>query len=441
MAVTNRMSLDLAPVPFLWVLPLALYLLSFVVTFSGERRYRRSIAMFIVPLAVAGLAWAMSGNLPDETEMAIELRLALFAAGLFGLCWVLHGELYRLRPDVTRLTGYYLSISVGGAIGGAFVGLIAPRILPMYWEFQIGQALTLLAVPAALAIDESSPLRGFKPRWAWLLLGIAFLLWADATRRAMGMDLEGTLAHSRSFFGVTRVFEDEGVRELRHGTTTHGVQWTEPEWRRTPISYYGEESGVGRAIALLEGKRRIGVVGLGTGTMAAYGRRGDVVRFYEIDAEVEHIARVWFWYLQDCEADLSVVLGDGRLQLERDEAQNFDVLVLDAFSSDSIPVHLLTLEAFAEYTRHVKPGGMLAVHITNRYVDLQPVIAAAARETGLSWVLIDDGREGDDLLSTDWALMSTDAEKLSTLGQTINPRVKDVRPWTDDYSNIFRVMK
>ncbi|MBX3459322.1 MAG: fused MFS/spermidine synthase [Planctomycetes bacterium] len=437
MAVTNRMSLDLAPVPFLWVLPLSLYLLSFIVTFAGERFYVRGLALFAVPLATAALAIAPDDDPIESTPM----RIAVFGFGLFALCWTLHGELYRLRPHVSRLTGYYLSVSLGGALGGAFVGLAAPHLLPMYFEYEIGQALAILAVLAALCVDPSSPIARFKPRWAWLLLGIALLAWADATRGAMKEELDGTVAHTRSFFGVSRIYEYEGSRKLVHGTTTHGAQWTEAGWEMTPLTYYSDQSGAGLVLGDEGDARRVGVIGLGAGTLAAWGRKGDVMRFYEIDPEMEHVARTWFTYLAGCRAELSVVIGDGRLSLEREEPQDFDVLVLDAFSSDSIPVHLLTLESFDAYLRHLRDDGVLCVHVTNRYIDLQPVIAAAARELGLTWVLIEDDGRGDDINSSDWALLSRQASRLARFDSRLNPPTEDIPAWTDDHSNIFRLLK
>lgn len=437
MAVTNRMSLDLAPVPFLWVLPLSLYLLSFIVTFSGQRRYARSWALVVVPCAFGALAVAPTDSFPDSTP----LRLAVFAFGLFGLCWVLHGELYRLRPDVSCLTGFYLSLSLGGAIGGALVGLAAPRVLPMYWEYELGQLLTLMAVAGALAVDPSSPLRGFRPRWAWLLMGIAVLAWADATRWAMKDQVNNTLAHTRSFFGVSRIYDQDGRRSLVHGTTTHGVQWQEPGWSKVPLSYYGENSGIGRVMKEEAGPRRIGVIGLGSGTMAAWGRVGDTVRFYEIDPEMEHVARTWFTFVADSEADVSIAIGDGRLVLESEEPQAFDIMVLDAFSSDSIPVHLLTVEALEVYLRHLKPDGVLALHVTNRFIDLHPVVSALAHALSLQWKLVLDKGVSDDLNATDWALLARSAERLERYEGALNPETAASRPWTDDYSNIFRLLK
>lgn len=438
MAVTNRMTIDLAPVPFLWVMPLALYLLTFVVTFSGERRYSRTAAMAVLPLSLAALAWASSTDFP----FGIVARIAVFAVGLTGICWTLHGELFRLRPDVSRLTGYYLSIALGGAVGGAIVGLAAPRLLPMYWEFEIGQGLAIVAVLGAVAVDQASPLKGFKPRWAWLLIAVALLLWAESSRWSMTRQLDDTVMHTRSFFGVTRVKESETERWIVHGTTTHGLQLLDAEDRRLPVSYYGPSSGIGLAMAALSGEKHIGVVGLGAGTMAAWAEPGDRVRFYEIDEEIHDIARDWFYYLEDSPGEISVVIGDGRLMLEREASQQFDVLALDAFASDSIPVHLLTIEAFELYLRHLKPDGVLAVHITNHYVDLVPVVAAAARKLGLHWTLVENsGRGSDTYMTTDWILLCRDRAMLEEIGSELEPETAEHPPWTDDYSNIFRVLK
>ena len=240
---------------------------------------------------------------------------------------------------------------------------------------------------------------------------------------------------------MLRVFDEGDAVSLMHGTTTHGWQSTDPERRNQPISYYGPHSGIGRVMERTGENRHVGVIGLGAGTMAAWTNEGDRIRFYEIDPDVEQIARVWFWYLAECRGEVDIVIGDARLQLERESPQRFDVLAVDAFSSDSIPVHLLTLEAFELYLSHLKDDGVLAVHITNRYLDLLPVISQAAAHLDLHWTWVEDAGAGDDLMSTDWVLLARDAQTLNGLGGKRNPIVQEIRAWTDDYSNLFRVLR
>jgi SAM-dependent methyltransferase len=436
MATTNKMTLDLAPVPFLWVLPLSLYLFSFVVTFAGPQFYRRNLGMGVLPITLAGFLMG-----PDLTD-SISARVFVLSLSQFGLCWVLHGELYRLRPPVARLTSFYLLLSLGGALGGLVVGIIAPFTIPMFWEYEIGLILATVGMLAALAVDPTSILKDLKPRWAWGLIAFVFALWVMGLGSNMATDLRGALDHSRTFFGVLRVYDEphRDTRSLRHGTIAHGRQYTDQR-RNDPISYYSPTSGVGRVLLDEVENKRIGMIGLGVGTVAAYGNPGDIVRFYEIDPEVEVLARRYFWYLENTRAEVEVIIGDGRLSLEREEPQEYDVLAVDAFSSGSIPVHLLTLEAFAEYLRHLKPDGVLAIHISNNYIDLLPVCAAAADKLGLVWTWIDDGGAFDPEHSgTDWVLLARDPARLEPYGGQFMPSVAEVL-WTDDYSNIFRLLR
>jgi SAM-dependent methyltransferase len=435
MAVTNEMTINIAPTPFLWVLPLGLYLFSFVLAFGSERLGTRrfTISALLVSLLLFGAA--SSG----VAQMPIMLRVTLFAVALLLACLALHAELYRLRPAAPGLTGFYLSVAAGGAAGGAFVGVLAPRLFPLYWEYELGQLLCLLALLGALAVDKSSRLHGLRPRWAWVGILLLVLAWVDVHASGMRREARDSIDSRRSFFGVSRVVEAEGVRTLVHGTTNHGEQFLD-ERRLQPITYFSPGSGVGRVLANGSGPRRVGVVGLGIGTLAAYGREGDVYRFYELDPEVEEIAREHFMFLAECKAEVQVAIGDGRLLLEREADQGFNVLVLDAFSSDAVPVHLLTLEAFAIYRRHLAPGGVIAVNITNHNLELAPVVAAAAGANGWHRVHIETG---DDLpnhvLHAEWLVLSDSVRSLPP-GE-LNPQTRELPAWTDDYSNLFRILK
>ncbi|MBZ0137075.1 MAG: fused MFS/spermidine synthase [Planctomycetes bacterium] len=434
MAVTNRMTLNIAPTPFLWVLPLGLYLLSFVIGFSGRRWYRRGLLLPGMALAVVLFSVAASGGV----EIGPVARVVMFAAALLTVCLVLHGELYRLRPDTTRLTGFYLAIAGGGALGGLCVGVIAPRVFPIYWEYEIGQVLCVTAVLGALALDPSSRLRGLKPRWAWAGIALLLLLWIDVYATGMRGELRFTLESRRSFFGVTRVAEDNGVRTLVHGTTNHGMQFTDERAGRA-TTYFGAGSGVGRVLGRAAPPRRVGIVGLGAGTMAVYGREGDVYRFYELDADVVQLARGHFSYLEDSAAEIEIITGDGRLLLRDEAEQQFDVLILDAFSSGAVPVHLLTLEAFEIYARHLAGNAVVCVNITNHNLDLRPVVAGAARANNWQWAFVDDdGDPAEGTLHSRWAVLSSN---LARHGFEPDATEYDQPAWTDDFSNLFRILK
>lgn len=434
MAVTGRMTLNIAPVPFLWVLPLGMYLLSFIVVFNGERWYRRKgmLPAFVAAIILFGMAASGTVQFPAL------LRVSLYASALLITCLVLHGELYRLRPDPSRLTGFYLSVAAGGALGGLLVGIGAPAIIPMFWEFEIGQVLCVMIVLGALAVDRSSLVSGFRPRWLWFAITIMLLVWLDVHSMHMRRDIEFTVDRRRSFFGVTRVIEEDGVRTMVHGTTNHGTQFLD-ERATTATAYFGKSSGVGRVLGRDTEARRVGIVGLGAGTVAVYGRPGDAFRFYELDPEVEQLARQHFSYLEESQAEIEVIIGDGRLLLRSEEDRRFDVLILDAFSSGAVPVHLLTLEAFEVYKPHLADDAVVCVNITNHNLDLRTVIAAAADANGWQWTVVDDpGDETAGTLFSRWAILSDD---LRAHGFESDTTDYDRLPWTDDFSNLLRVLK
>jgi hypothetical protein len=345
-ALTARLSQDVAIVPFLWVLPLAIYLLTFIICFERPEWYRRTAFTLVFAGAVVLLCWQLAVG-----ERPIVELIAAYGSGLFVACMVCHGELHRLRPPVTRHTAFYLMIAAGGALGGAFVALVAPRLFATNGEV----VATLCLIGLCLAFihgRERTTIAAGGRRWSvWPMIGVATAALAAVTVVQSREAAEGILARSRNFHGTLRV-EDvcpddpelHGHR-LMHGTINHGAQFVDSVKARMPLTYYTESSGVGLAIDNLTVPtgRRIGVVGLGVGTLAAYGRQGDIFRFYEIDPAVEPIARKWFTYLDSSIGTVEVVTGDGRLALEREANQHFDLLVLDAFSSDAIPIHLLTV--------------------------------------------------------------------------------------------------
>lgn len=457
LAVTNKLCQEIAVVPFLWVLPLGLYLLTFILSFDSPRWYRRWVWLPALVAALAAVVWALhtSDDTPD-----LFAEGALYLGTLFVACMVCHGEVHRLRPDAGRLTGFYLSISAGGACGGVFVAVAAPRLFPAYFELHVGLFLLAALVLLVLGCDPASPVRGGRPRWAWALL----LLAVSAVGGALGVEawasLDDAKEITRSFYGVLKVTEshpdDPDMHQLTllHGGTTHGMQFMSPGRRDTPTTYYTGSSGVGRLMQSHRAGsgRRIGVVGLGVGTLAAWGGARDHIRFYEINSDVVRLARGTFHFLADSDAGTEIVPGDARLSMEREPGQAYDILVLDAFNSDSIPVHLLTLEAFATYRRHLRGDGVIAVHISNRYLDLEPVVVSAAERLGLSAAVFSDGDEWaeeywdmDGTFESDWVLLSADPASLR--GRALDGAGREPAevpagglPWTDERSDLFRVL-
>jgi len=440
LAMTRHLTQDVAPVPFLWVLPLALYLLSFILCFDAPRYYVRPLFLGALPFAFLGI-----DRILDE-GLAVPWMIALISASLFVFCMVCHGELVRRKPDPRHLTLFYLMLSLGGALGGMFVGLLAPLLFPAYFELPIGLFLCALLATVVLW-------RGLRRHWRLLLLlALAGYGWRLGTVSKEFVD--GYVVTARNFYSQLRVSErhDGGPgwkRVMVHGRINHGEQYLAEAHRRTPTSYYCHESGVGRALFELPQERplKLGMIGLGTGTLAAYGRAGDELRIYEINEQVLDLANSHLTYLADSPARIVPVLGDGRLMLEAEPDQAFDLLAVDAFSGDSIPAHLLTLEAMQGYLRHLRPDGILAIHITNRYLDLRPVVAAAAQHYGRTALLyaLESDAENDFCFASDWVLVMR-PERAAALPLVMNdgePLVAQsgFRPWTDGFSNLFSVLK
>lgn len=440
LAISNHITQNVAAVPLLWIVPLSLYLLTFILCFDGTGWYRRDLIVSMVAAMLGVMAWTQAD--PDLTHV-LAIQLGVFCAGLFLACMFCHGELVRLKPAPRWLTRFYLTISLGGALGAVLVGIVAPLVLPAY--FELGAALVLCA---ALLLWQVR--RDHKVFGALAVASLAVTVGCAAWYVREFYDQ--TIAATRNFYGVLRVWEtgsdSDRRRTLIHGTIMHGTQYFDPLLRRQPTTYYTATSGVGRAIESLHPRLepvRVGVIGLGTGTLAAWGAKGDVYRFYEINPSVIEIAKRDFTYLGDSEATVETALGDARLVLEREAPQQFDVLAIDAFSSDAIPVHLITSEALAIYERHVKPSGIIAFHVTNRFLDLAPVVEALAHAHGLAAVLVsDDGKDTGSSVS-DWVLLSKDPAALekpaiADAASEIAPR-RDWRLWTDDFNNLVQVLK
>jgi len=450
LAITNHLTQNIAAIPFLWTLPLSLYLFSFILCFEGAGWYRRTVFLGLFAVGVGGMAYALS---PEFQNTPVKVTIPFFAMGLFICCMVCHGELARLKPHPSRLTSFYVMIALGGALGGVFVALIAPRVFSGFYELPVGLAACTFVVLAVLRADPESGLGGSWKQpvpLAAALLTLAVAGYLGFVIRERGKDARLMV---RNFYGGLKILEstaddsDEPVRRLMHGTITHGEQYLNSKFRDRPTTYYGPNSGVGRAIRQdqEDGPVRVGVIGLGTGTLAAYGRAGDYFRFYEINPLVLRLANTEFTFLKICKARLDVALGDARLSLEREPTENFDVLAVDAFSSDAIPVHLLTREAFVLYFRHLKPDGVLAVHVSNKHLNLTPVVKLAAASLQKDARLVDTEDEENDVFGSTWVLVTSstgffDRPLMRTAAVAV-PLPRKTRMWTDDYSNLFQILK
>lgn len=457
LAGTNTLTQDVAPVPLLWVLPLALYLLTFILAFDRPGWYRRPVwvtLMVLVMLPAVRVLAVIDGQAPPML-----LRTLVLAAVVLVCCMVCHGELARLKPPPRHLTGYYLTIAAGGAAGGMLVAVVGPLVLDRHVELHVGLwACGLLALLVPWATEGKAP-RGVPGMMAVTgLVVLGGLLWAVAAWRPGDTRV---VHRSRDFYGALTVDldrpDDPAAANYRffHGSILHGRQYLAPARQLVPTSYYVTDSGIGMALRQdrLGGRsRRVGVVGLGAGMVAAYGRAGDVFRFYELSPAVARLARDPFTFLRDTPARTEVVVGDGRLALEREPDQRFDVLALDAFSGDAVPVHLLTAEAFDVYRRHLAPGGLLGAHISNRYLDLQPVLKRWADHAGWDAVVVAQTRNAQTPKDTKddapdpstWVLMAADPARLDGFRAAGGRPPVDrpgVKLWTDERSDLLRVLK
>ena len=447
-AVTNHLGENIASIPLLWIVPLAAYLLSFVIAFTSDRAWPRFLSVRMLALTLAIFAYLLYNS---RNALPLAVSVPVYTAALFFACLYCHAELYRLRPSATLLTRYYLLISFGGALGAIWVGVIAPNLF--YANHDLAVAVVVLALTALAASWQS----GWTARLVWTCASVGLVYIGFVQAANMSHD---AIAQLRGFYGSLRVTEThlpaeaETTRTLYHGRIQHGSQLFGNGLRTQPSSYYAHNSGVGLALDLCclnpageSRPRRIGVVGLGTGTVAAYGKAGDEIVFYEIDPLVERLARALFTYLRDSPAAIRIISGDARLSIARDRtSQPYDVLVLDAFSGDAIPIHLLTAQAIALYRRHLPPGGVLAFHISSQYLDLAPQLALQAQNAGMSAVLVhSDADDARGIFAADWVLMTADAvllhlPEIANAAQPL-PQRPGLRLWTDDYSSLLPLLK
>ena len=441
LSVTTHISQNVAAVPLLWVVPLTIYLSTFILCFESSRLYPRETLLPIAAAAIGVMAWCLAD--PRLTH-ALWLQLGVFGIGLFVVCMFCHGELARSKPAPRYLTRFYLMVSLGGAVGAALVGIVAPLVLPAHFELAIG----LIAAACLLT---------WQVRTDPWIFGVLAMVAGIATIGCGVWHVEDfydtTILTARNFYAVVRVQEYGSSEQTRHrslvsGTIMHGIQYSAPELRRQPTSYYTTSSGIGRLLETLHPRMdplRVGVIGLGAGTLAAYGTPGDLYRFYDINPAVIAIAKRDFTYLADSEAHIETPLGDARLTLEREPAADLDILAVDAFSSDAIPVHLITSEALALYAKHLRPGGVVAFHVTNRFLDLVPVVAGIAAANGMQAVWIRDDGESALASRSDWVLVSNNRALLAStrIADAATPIEvhKEWRVWTDDFNNLFEVLR
>jgi hypothetical protein len=453
LAFTNHLTQNVAAIPFLWVLPLSLYLLSFILCFDSDRWYNRWMFIRLGAITLPGVAYAISdGGMISNLPLAV----GFFSVTLFILFMICHGELARRKPQPAWLTTFYLMVAAGGALGGLLVGFAAPYLFNALYDLPVVLTLTAFVLAWLIWRETSNKTAAISSRVSWpfalasgLAIGIAIFL---------GHDMYKSVGHSRlltrNFYGALVVFDNKGsspmgpYRVLRHGTIDHGEQFLWPQNQRHPTTYYARFSGVGRAMNVLQsqGPMNVGVVGLGAGTLMTYARPIDRYTVYDINPAVPKIAATQFTFVRDCMAPHEIVLGDARLSLERERPRGFDLLAVDAFSGDAIPVHLLTREAFRLYWRHLKGDGVLAVHVSNKYLDLAPVVALAAAEQGKRAMTVEyDGDDDKEESASEWVLVSSrpgffDQAQISKTDEPIHP-IKGLREWTDDYSNLYRILK
>jgi hypothetical protein len=439
LAVTNHITQNISSVPFLWVLPLALYLFTFILAFDHPRWYLRPLFLALLLVMLPAMAWYVQ---------SLDLRVAapLYLAGLFVSCMVCHGELARLKPDPAHLTRFYLMMSLGGALGAVLVAIVAPLVLPGY--FELGIALVLLGALFALRVRGLATLGVIAVLVATLVLVVR-----GANHYAQGMRVM-----ERDFYGVVRTADHATpvpYRSMYHGGIMHGGQLLGDSFRNTPADYFSPTSGYGRVFASLrelKGRQplQVGVIGLGAGVIAAWMRPGDALTFYEISPRVVDIARREFTFLADTAARTQLVMGDGRLSLEREAPRGYDLLGIDAFSGDSIPMHLVTREAMAIYVKHIKTDGVIVFQATNRFVDLLPVVKRLAAEFGFEAVNVSDSPAHESgpeywYSFTDQIIVTRnqrllEAPLIAEAADEIEDR-PDLPVFTDSHHNLLRILK
>ena len=435
LAIANYLGQQVAAMPFLWVVPMAVYLLSFILCFEADGWYRPALFRWLMPVAWIAIASRMA---LEGSAGGLEWEIPVFSAALFICCMFCHGELARSKPAPQQgLAFFYLMVASGGAGGGVFVGLVAPNLFPTFLELPLGVTASVFLALYFL-FDYRSPRRLIR------LAVVAALAFVASTQ----YHPQGRIVRTRNFYGVLQIRDlgdgDSAVRTLYSGGTIHGLELLSPALRHTPTTYYGVQSGAGLVLKSSRiANRRVALVGLGAGTLATYGRPGDFFRFYEINPAVIRAAAESFDFLRDSAAATDVVLGDGRLMLDREPPHSFDILVLDAFSDDAVPVHLLTRQAFEIYFARLRPGGLLMIHLTNRYLDLSAEVEALAADLRKDVLRIHSTPDpAQRTEAADWAIVAANRDDLAALEPYAQPpSQRKVRPWTDEYSSLLQLWK
>lgn len=441
-AVTSYLTANIAAIPLLWILPLAVYLITIILAFQFPTFLPRGIITRLLVVMLASLAYMLS---QVDVSLPIRVGIAFFLVEVLISCLFCHSEAYALRPQrSSESTLFYLFFAGGGALGSFLIGIASPLIFANNYDL----VLTFLATALlALAVTWTS---GWPQRLLWSTASILLLVLVFMLHTAYQRD---TPLAIRNFYGSLRVrqsiqYPGATVRTLLNGIIQHGTQIFSPELSRTPTTYYANDSGIGIALhQCCPGRaRKIGIIGLGVGTIAAYGQPGDRIEFYEINPAVSPIARNLFTYLRDSAATIDVVEGDARTSLAAEAPQHFDVLVVDAFSGDAIPLHLLTTQAVALYRRHLAPGGILAFHISNQHVDLEPEIALLAEAAGMQAMRVSSGANQETgEYSATWMLLTDNPDFFSlpaVAGHVRKPvHNSRIQVWTDDYSSLLPLLR
>ncbi|HWT66770.1 MAG TPA: fused MFS/spermidine synthase [Terracidiphilus sp.] len=441
-AITSYLTANVAAIPLLWVLPLGVYLVTIILAFEFPRLAQRAVVARLLLVLLAGLAYMLTQT---ESTLPIRISIVFFLAELFFAGFFLHSEAYALRPKrSSESTVFYLAFAAGGALGSFLIGIVAPSLFRYNYDLAICFLVTALLAATMRWRD------GWSVRLTWVVSSatmVVLVCWLMIASERQ------TVAATRNFYGALRVKQNLGypgatMRTLTNGSIQHGTQiFGTDQQRHMPTTYYAEDSGVGLALKYCcNGQgRNVGVIGLGAGTLAAYGQPGDEFRFYEINPAVEPIAREVFTYIRESGARIRIADGDGRVSLEREVPRSFDVLVVDAFSGDAIPLHLLTAEAMKVYRRHMKPGGILAFHISNQHVDLEPAIALLAQSSGMTAMrFTTPANEDRGEFAASWVLVTDHAAFFQQPGVVGHGHPAVTRPglrlWTDDYSSLLPVL-
>jgi hypothetical protein len=450
LSLTTLMTQDISAVPLLWVVPLSIYLLTFILCFESQRWYHPVVyrwLLFGLLVLLVSIVAVTSNSFPIGS-------IFIYCSILFVTCMICHGALEKLKPAPDHLTHFYLMISAGGALGGISVGILAPLLFNSHTEVLICYVLFLALV--FFPIDtQGEALINLKGKIKKIAVGILYCLFVAALASDYNVGRDGEFRHYRNFYGVLAKFAPENgdettTRYLKHGRVLHGLQFIAEDRQHIATTYYGSNSAIGRAFEITQPQRErdtrnIGAVGLGIGTIATYGTPQDTMRFYEINPKVVEVAEKDFTFLSKSKANVSVVVGDALISMQNEPPQNYDVLVLDAFSGDAIPVHLLTKEAFEVYVDHMAKDGLIAVHISNKYLDLRPVLWALADHFGFeSTAILSSAIEEDKVTPAYWLVLSKDKEKLARLSEIEGHTERDpsIEPilWTNDFSNIFSIL-